>query len=57
MRGKINAMSTRDIMSRHFFTVWYNGGLEHFTAKVTFSNGGMDGQMKEEKAFEMEKGR
>lgn len=56
MRGKINAMSTRDIMSRHFFTVWYNGGLEHFTAKVTFSNGGMDGQMKEEKGFEMEKG-
>lgn len=56
MRGKINAMSTGDIMSWHFFTVWYNGGLERFTAKVTFSNGGMDGRMTEEKGFEMEKG-
>lgn len=55
MRGKINAVSTRDIMSWRFFTVWYNGGLERFTAKVTFSNGGMDGQMIEEKGFEMEK--
>lgn len=56
MRGKINAVSTRDIMSWHFFTAWYNGGLERFTAKVTFSNGGMDGQMIEKKGFEREKG-
>lgn len=59
MRGKINAVSTRDIMSWHFFfffTTWYNGGLERFTAKVTFSNGGMDGQMIVKKGSEMEKG-
>lgn len=42
-------------MSWHFFTAWHNGGLERFTAKVTFSNGGMDGQMIEKKGFEMEK--
>lgn len=45
-------------MSWHFFflSMWYNGGLERYTAKVTFSDGGMDGQMMEEKGFEMKKG-
>ena len=50
---KINAESTRDVMSWHFFlfffTLRYNGGLEPFTAEVTLPNGGTDGWM--EKGF------
>lgn len=28
-----------------FFTPWYNGGLQPFTAGVTLSNGGRDGRI------------